>query len=154
MFLRSVKCAAVFLILFKYLKYFFTIHSKLIYAQSVFKFHIFYTYAPTCWIVIRPILVRTYHNSKTRWNTQPHDQLSLVYLGQNPRSALSTLLKAMGLHNVLTSLLTVNPSWTSVMETPCEANKISYPELSYFTWNASKYTIRDLEDWKVSIYTF
>ena len=33
-------------------------------------------YAPTCRIVIWPVLVRTYHNSKTWWNYWPHSQLS------------------------------------------------------------------------------
>ena len=41
-----------------------------------------------------------------------------------------------------------------IKETPCEANKISYPKLSYFTLNISKYTIRKLEDWRVSIHGF
>ena len=45
-----------------------------------------------------------------------------------------------------------NPSKTSVKETPCEVSKISSPWLSCFTLTISKQTIRDLEDWRVSIY--
>ena len=67
--------------------------------------------------------IRTYHNSKAWWNTRPHTQL-----------------------------LTINPSWTSVKETPCEANKTLSPRLSYFTLYISKHTIWDLEDWRVSIH--
>ena len=32
----------------------------------------------------------------------------------------------------------INPSWTSVKETPCEANKIISPRLSSFTLNIRK----------------
>ena len=54
-------------------------------------------------------------------------------------------------HKALTPLLKINPSWTSLKETPCEANKTVLPRLSYFTLNISKYTIQDLKDWRVSI---
>ena len=33
-----------------------------------------------------------------------------------------------------------------------KVKNISYPKLSYFTLDLSKYTIRDLEDWRVSMY--
>ena len=45
------------------------------------------------------------------------------YLGQNPSSALKAVHKAISLRKALIPLLTINPSWTSVKETSCEANK-------------------------------
>ena len=48
----------------------------------------------------------------------------------------------------------VNPSCTSVKETPCEDNKKPSPLLSRFTSNIRKQALRDLKDWRVSIYNY
>ena len=74
--------------------------------------------------VIQPILVRTYHDS---------------YLGQNPmnRGVLERrerkgewLVWSLYIGKALISLLTINPSWTSVKETPFKINKITSPRMS------------------------
>ena len=51
------------------------------------------------------------------------------YFGQTELiwTILITLGKAISKCKALNSLLTNNPSWTFVKETPCEANKISNP---------------------------
>ena len=49
----------------------------------------------------------------------------MKYPATRPTEPSITLHKATSLRNALTSLLTINPSWTSVKETPCEANKIT-----------------------------
>ena len=48
----------------------------------------------------------------------------------------------------------VSTSFWVCKGTLCEANKISCPQLSYFTLNISKYTIGDLEDRRVSIHNY
>ena len=82
---------------------------------------------PRAGFVIQPILVTTYHDS---------------YLGQNPmnRGVLERrerkgewLVWSLYIGKALISLLTINPSWTSVKKTPGEANKTLSPQLSYFT---------------------
>ena len=72
--------------------------------------------------VIQPILVRTYGISKTWWNTRPQAQ----------RWQAHSKCKA------LTPLLTINPSWTSVKETPCEANNVYSDQLM---WAARQITV-------------
>ena len=52
---------------------------------------------------------------------------------KGPALQLHPLHKATGLGKALISLLTINPSWTSVKKTPGEANKTLSPQLSYFT---------------------
>ena len=46
----------------------------------------------------------------------------MKYPATRPTEPSITLHKATSLRNALTSLLTINPSWTSVKETPREAN--------------------------------
>ena len=94
-----------------------------------------FIYAPTCRIRIRPILVRTYLNSKTWWN---HLENVVKYLATCP-TKLSYSSWA---------------SCTSVKETPCEDNKKPSPWLSRFTSNIRKQTLQDLKDWRVRIYNY
>ena len=56
-------------------------------------------------------------------------------------SALSTLCKANSKSKGQISTLNFNPSWTSVKETPYEANKLLYLLLSNFTLTISRYKL-------------
>ena len=49
---------------------------------------------------------------------------------KGPALQLHPLHKATGLGKALISLLTINPSWTSVKETPFKINKITSPRMS------------------------
>ena len=87
------------------------------------------------WQRTKPRYILVLHSGNLPWHICCPD------IGSNSGGRRITKNIYTCLGKALTCLLTINPSWTSVKESPCEANKITSPShLTLLKILASKYS--------------